>query len=163
MRQRKRKPGVVDLTGHENTHVQVVNEVTPGLWLVNCKRCGSQHTQASRQIKNEALSMECEYFKPHNWSGLEREDAIMRRQYGISMADFELLLEFQGNCCAICRKPINKIRRRMNVDHDHTTNEVRGILCSGCNTGLGHLGDDIAGLETALYYLKNTPFSEFNR
>jgi hypothetical protein len=50
----------------------------------------------------------------------------------------------------------------MNIDHCHETNEVRGILCSGCNTGLGHLGDNIDGLLRAVAYLKNPPFKQYS-
>ena len=69
------------------------------------------------------------------------------------MQQFDELLELQGGGCAICGKPINALRRRMNIDHE--TNAVRGILCSGCNTGLGQLGDNLAGLKKAIAYLEN--------
>lgn len=74
------------------------------------------------------------------------------------MQEFIDLLAAQDGGCAICQKPMEAIRRRMNIDHCHDTNEVRGILCSGCNTGLGHLGDNIAGLQRAIAYLQNPPF-----
>jgi hypothetical protein len=40
------------------------------------------------------------------------------------------------------------------LDHDHDTNLFRGWLCYRCNSGIGQLGDDIAGLEKALSYLR---------
>ena len=86
--------------------------------------------------------------------GLENEDLADRNS-------FEELLEFQNGGCAICNKPIDSLRRRMNIDHCHDTNVVRGLLCSGCNTGLGHLGDNIEGLLKAVAYLENTPFQQF--
>lgn len=128
---------------------------------VECADCGKIHLRDAKHLKQGIKSAECVYYKPPNWSGLDREDAIIRRQYGISMQQFEALLAFQGGGCAICQKPIDALRRRMNIDHDHETNEVRGLLCSGCNTGLGHLGDNVEGLKRALYYLQHTPFSEF--
>lgn len=157
---RQRKPRI-DLIGYENDYGVVLRTERAGKWFIKCKMCNKEHEQSGREIKTNSASRLCEKFKPHNWSGLDRDDAIMRRQYGISTDEFNKLLKFQGDRCAICSKPIELIRKRINIDHDHITNKVRGILCTGCNTGLGHLGDDIAGLKRALYYLENTPYDEF--
>ena len=161
MTMRQRKPRI-NLIGFENDYGIVLRTEKPIKWVLQCKSCGKEHEQSSREIKRNQAPMSCKNFKPSNWSGLEREDNIMRKKYGISTNDFEALLAFQGGGCAICSKPISKLRRRMNIDHDHATNTVRGILCSGCNTGLGQLGDSIEGLKKALYYLENTPFNEYS-
>jgi len=131
-------------------------------YLIECAKCGEIHARNAKHLKQGLQSKECKYFKPYNWSGLEYEDRVIQRQYGISLQDFNDLLNFQGGKCAICFKQIDGNRRNMNIDHCHETNKVRGILCSGCNTGLGHLGDDIDGLKRALYYLMNNPFDELN-
>lgn len=56
----------------------------------------------------------------------------------------------QDGRCAIC----NKEMKQVNVDHCHKTQEVRGLLCTACNTGIGKLKDDISVLESAIKYLK---------
>jgi hypothetical protein len=58
--------------------------------------------------------------------------------------------EAQNNLCLICycRKPLV-------VDHCHETGKVRGMLCSTCNTGIGHLKDSPAMLLSALQYLES--------
>jgi hypothetical protein len=132
------------------------------MYVVECSKCGETHTRNAKHLKQDQESQDCKFYKPPNWSGFEREDAIIRRQYGISLKQFDELLEFQGGGCAICNKRIDGERRRMNIDHDHNTGKVRGLLCTGCNTGIGHLGDNIEGLKKALYYLENTPFDEFS-
>lgn len=73
-------------------------------------------------------------------------------RYGLTCDDYEAMLEAQGGVCAICGGTDQ--RRRLNVDHDHATGEVRGLLCSGCNGArLGRLGDSIERAETrARYY-----------
>lgn len=53
------------------------------------------------------------------------------------------------NKCEKCQKV-----RKLRFDHDHKTGRFRGWICNGCNTGLGSMGDDIAGLEAAIAYLK---------
>ena len=127
-------------------------------YVVACADCGDTHLRNAKHLKQGMKAQECVMYKPPNWSGFERDDAIIRRQYGISMKEFNELLAHQNGGCAICKKPIDALRRRMNIDHCHETNVVRGILCSGCNTGLGHLGDNIAGLQRAIAYLQNPPF-----
>jgi nitrate/TMAO reductase-like tetraheme cytochrome c subunit len=152
--------------GYEDDTYKVVEAIEPSnsgglIYLCECKLCGGTHERSSQQLQRKSKARECPEVKPHNWSGFDREDAIMRRTYGISMEDFDALVEFQNGNCAVCFKPLEVMNRRANIDHDHETNEVRGILCTGCNTGIGHLGDNIEGLKRALYYLENTPYSEF--
>ena len=43
---------------------------------------------------------------------------------------------------------------KLNLDHCHNTEKLRGWVCENCNVGIGHLGDNIEGLERALQYLK---------
>jgi hypothetical protein len=147
-----------NLVGMENDHGVVISKVRNQMWEISCKHCGDTHVQNQRELRRNSHPMSCSAYKPPNWSGFEREDNIIRKQYGISMQQFTKLLASQGGGCAICKKPMETIRRRMNIDHCHETNEVRGILCSGCNTGLGHLGDNVAGLQRAIAYLQNPPF-----
>jgi Recombination endonuclease VII len=78
----------------------------------------------------------------------------MRRLYGLTVAEYNDLLSRQGGGCAICgqqRRP----RERLHVDHDHGTGEVRGILCTRCNTVLGRMEDSIDLLKAALTYLES--------
>ena len=78
--------------------------------------------------------------------------------YGLTLEDYDLLLEEQGGCCAICGtdKPTGK--GRFHVDHDHNTNEIRGLLCSQCNQAIGLLKDSSKNCLLAASYLK-----QFNR
>jgi hypothetical protein len=66
----------------------------------------------------------------------------------------------QGGRCAICGKVPRS--RRLAVDHDHKTGEVRGLLCAsgdfGCNKGLGYFNDDPELLRRAYEYLVDPPF-----
>lgn len=142
---------VLGIGGRQHGHVQ---------YKVQCSTCNDVHLREAKQLKNGVKSQDCTFYKPSNWLGREREDSIMRRQYGISMQQFDELLAFQGHCCAICKETIGKLSRKINIDHDHKTNVVRGILCSGCNTGLGQLGDTVEGLKRALAYLENDSFTQ---
>lgn len=79
----------------------------------------------------------------------------VQQTYGLEPGQYELLLAAQGRRCAICQKATGA-RRRLAVDHDHETGEVRGLLCKPCNYVL--LGRYPApALERALAYLANPP------
>jgi hypothetical protein len=78
----------------------------------------------------------------------------IKRKYGITIDDYERMLEDQGGGCAICGEtnPL-KGKNYLCVDHCHTTGKVRGILCHDCNTGLGKFKDSEEFLRTAINYL----------
>jgi len=76
------------------------------------------------------------------------------------------MLESQNNVCKVCNQPEKAVHRitkqpvALSVDHCHTTGKIRGLLCSGCNTGIGKLKDSPEILSKAIEYLnyhKNTP------
>ena len=84
----------------------------------------------------------------------ERARHIWLKKYGLAKGDYEQMLEAQGGLCAICGQPPGS-GRRLDVDHDHQTGTVRGLLCSACNTGLGLFRDDPSALAGAIRYLNS--------
>ena len=91
-------------------------------------------------------------------SNLERRrEAHRKKTYGLSSKDFERLVRMQNNRCSICGFAFKTDRGRNDipwVDHDHATLQVRGLLCGGCNRGLGQFKDSIRCLESAIIYLR---------
>lgn len=75
--------------------------------------------------------------------------------YGITLKDYNLLLEKQNHKCAICESDNAGGRGVFHVDHDHETGKIRGLLCHKCNTGIGLLDDNIKILSKAINYLQN--------
>lgn len=63
---------------------------------------------------------------------MSARDARLRRLYGIGEDDYELVLRVQGGRCAICHR-VPEPGRNFNVDHDHKSGVVRGVLCPHCN------------------------------
>jgi hypothetical protein len=85
-----------------------------------------------------------------------------KRKHGISLEQRDALLEKQGGKCAICKSNIvfsTGNGRGVNigydavVDHCHETNQIRGVLCGHCNTGLGAFKDNLISLDNAITYL----------
>lgn len=82
------------------------------------------------------------------------DDKQLKSRYGIGIKVYRRLLHQQMGRCAICTGlPDNK---GLLVDHDHSTGDVRGLLCRPCNSGIGMLGDDLARLRSAVSYLERT-------
>lgn len=99
-----------------------------------CKRCYQR--QYMRTYDNK-------------WKKLTQYRRCARR-HGITPEEYEMMFEGQEGRCAICGKPQ---ARRLNIDHDHATGKIRGLLCSRCNLGLGYFKDNIDNLNAAVAYL----------
>lgn len=69
---------------------------------------------------------------------IESRKRSLRNKYSMTVENYNKLLAQQGGKCAICRKHQSEFKYPLHVDHDHQTGRVRGLLCCGCNTGLGH-------------------------
>jgi hypothetical protein len=73
----------------------------------------------------------------------------LRREYGITLVEFDTLLASQdGKCMGCCE------RIPTDLDHNHTNGKIRGILCHSCNLILGHAKDNPTVLESLAYYLR---------
>ncbi len=78
----------------------------------------------------------------------------MLRMYGITIAQYNELLILQGSKCAICETAHSyDPHKRLQVDHDHTTGRIRGLLCGNCNRFIGQARDDIGILRRGISYL----------
>ena len=71
----------------------------------------------------------------------------LKTKYNMTLEQYEQL----GDCCALCSST-----KELCVDHCHTTNQVRGLLCRKCNLALGHFEDDPVRLLKAVEYLDGT-------
>lgn len=80
--------------------------------------------------------------------------ARLKCGYNLSLEDFERMLQSQNNVCAICKMP-NSNGKRLSVDHDHSTGQIRGLLCAQCNFAIGHMKDDPNRLRAAAVYLES--------
>lgn len=83
----------------------------------------------------------------------------MRNVYGLNAGEYQRLYEFQGGHCAICLRA-RGVAKKLAVDHDHRSGRVRGLLCSICNSLLGHSRDDPELFRRAFNYLINPPAAQ---
>ena len=97
------------------------------------------------------------YSKSDKGRALKRKEALTQN-YGIDEEEYNKILEKQVGLCAICGSDSPRRRGSKNfaVDHNHTTMEVRGLLCHPCNVMIGLAKDNIEVLKKAIEYLKNS-------
>lgn len=81
----------------------------------------------------------------------------LKRKYGMTIEQYDAMLEAQGGGCFICARPPRE-DISLHVDHDRSAGRVRGILCSSCNNALADFQDDPALLRKAASYVTtNSP------
>lgn len=85
----------------------------------------------------------------------KRRDAKLRGRYGITQAQFKELVARQSGACAVCRESFSD-SKAAHVDHCHVSRKVRGVLCRGCNIGLGAFADSPERMEAAAEYLRRS-------
>lgn len=99
------------------------------------------------------------YLRDHR--KLNRElyrDGQLKRDFGITLEQYQALFVSQGGVCAVCQSAENDTRdgnrKWLAVDHDHTDNTIRGLLCTNCNNGIGRFKDNAIALRRAADYLE---------
>ena len=131
-----------------------------------CKDCAAENNRRFRERKTQCSR--CKAPLPPGRQSVWCAECCRRRArdyhrlstYGVEPAQYAELLAQQEGVCAICRQP-ETIRDRtgrvasLAVDHDHSTGEVRGLLCRACNAGIGNLKDSPDLLRAALSYLED--------
>lgn len=82
------------------------------------------------------------------------KNAYLKRTYGISLDEYNELLQKQEEKCAVCKRHKDEFSHGLAVDHDHKTGEIRGLLCTHCNHRLvgRHRETDI--LKAVISYLE---------
>lgn len=114
-----------------------------------CKMCSNLATLENyRDNRDRRLLVRKEYYDATLWT------KNLKKKYGLTEEGYAGMLHAQVSGCAICGVPENVAGKRLAVDHCHATGEVRGLLCSRCNTALGGFQDETSLLKIAAAYLE---------
>ena len=86
-----------------------------------------------------------------------RRGYYLKKEYGITIDDYERMYEEQNHKCKSCNVDIEQDGKFTHVDHDHRyekrdPNGVMGILCHACNTSRGQLGNDVQRMRGLMEY-----------
>jgi hypothetical protein len=122
----------------------------------NAKRRKLYAENEATRIKARKLTREWQIKNPDK----KRNQHL--KKFGITIEVFNKMLQGQSGGCAICgalESPDKSTRsksgkRRLHVDHCHSSGLVRGLLCSSCNLGLGKFFDRADLLEKAALYIR---------
>ena len=136
----------------------------------DCKSCFAARAKARYEAKREDIIAYVSqwqkdnaervraYRKQYNASRKsELREGHLKRKFGITLDDFEAMLEAQGGGCAICGRSAPE-GTSLHVDHDHETGVVRGLLCFTCNGALGMFTEDEEHLARAADYVNSGGF-----
>ncbi len=90
------------------------------------------------------------------WRENNRESARMHvrtHRYGISRDEYRRLIAITH--CEICGSLPCSGDTKLSMDHNHGTNEIRGMLCRKCNSALGLACDSPEILRKMAQYLED--------
>jgi len=107
------------------------------------KKCFKVNKDAEDGLANICISC----------SSIQTRDRALKSTYGILLKDKKRMFRKQGERCGICKNTLPEMTKS-HVDHDHNTQEIRGILCRNCNLGLGNFKDSVEYLKNAISYLQ---------
>lgn len=134
-------------TCNQNKPVKLFNKdnrLSAG-YTAQCKSCRNKQTRKYYWSEQGEEARKKNKENTRNWRYL--------RDYGITTEDYNKLYQAQKGKCAICGGKQTS-GENLDVDHNHKTGEVRGLLCHSCNKGIGLLKDSPRILKLALKYLE---------
>src|SRR3990167_2398116 len=83
----------------------------------------------------------------------ERQNEHLKARYGITITEYNDMVASRAGCCDICHLEPKGHHKKLNVDHNSATNEIRGLLCWQCNIAIGYMKHDSDRLTEASKYL----------
>jgi hypothetical protein len=123
-------------------------------YRVYCRKCGSERYGDWRKNNLPKLAAYSKQWRAEN--PRLAKDYSLQALYGVPLGTYDLLLTKQQGRCAICQSDNPGGRGDFHIDHCHRTKTIRGLLCHGCNVGIGSLQHSEDILLSAIDYLRST-------
>lgn len=125
--------------------------------MKTCKDCVTEGVTSQREAKFPGPRCFTHHKAFKKAAKQRSHDAAVSRTYGLAPGDYERLYESQGRRCAIAGCRATGKSKRLAVDHDHRTGEVRGLLCTPHNRVIGYNFDSPEAFDSLAEYLRNPP------
>ena len=130
-----------------------------------CKKCrcfdsAEWRKNNPKKVKESYRKFGKEYNKKYRQENPDKYKLYLRKSklktfYGVSLDDYNEMFSNQKGCCEICGKHQSQENRALSVDHNHTTGEVRKLLCGRCNLLVGQIETNIDIIDSVFNYLKD--------
>ena len=121
-----------------------------------CETCYKQRLTAKDPEKKRAYSTAWRRKNPEKASAAIR-NWNLKRKFGITVDEYDRMREAQAGLCGICGRPEQMLAKRLAVDHDHETGQIRGLLCGPCNVVLGYIENPEWSAKAAAYLKTHAP------
>ena len=158
--------------GHWSKRIEDRKKISLGLQKYNkidldlirkCEDCGVE--KSILEFYGKVKGIYCKECRKNRSKNLNRQEyldriknSVIKATYGITLDEYKIIWDQQKGVCAICKNPETRKSRYggiclLHIDHNHTTNKVRGLLCNLCNQALGRFRDNQNILKSAIEYL----------
>lgn len=111
-------------------------------------------SQKRKDWKEKTKEYRSNYSKEY-WNKIKSSKPHLKREYGITLEDYNQLLINQDYKCLGCGILNTDVNRGLCVDHYHSTGKIRGLLCTKCNSALGYVNDNLDILNNLIKYLSH--------
>jgi len=131
----------------DDYHVKKIGKKGQKLYQGICKKCLNAYNLKKYHNENE---------EQRERRKLLNSYSHMKRKYGLTPDDFSAMILKQNNQCKICDCEMDDPQ----IDHNHSTGKIRGLLCKPCNMSLGLLKEDTNSLRNMISYIENDNLQE---
>lgn len=121
-----------------------------------CKDCVTEGVSTNRPAPHPGPRCTTHHRAKTKERKAAAHEARVQIVYGLGHGEYDRLYQYQGGVCAGCNRSTGKVKR-LAVDHNHSTLEVRGLLCGPCNRLIGYFRDDPTTFLRLAEYLTNPP------
>ena len=119
-----------------------------------CKQCVRLNSRIHYSNNKEAKAIQARKWAKANPDS--RRSTRLKFNYGIDLDKYNQLFQNQKGRCKICERHRDILSSNLNVDHNHNTGKIRGLLCNQCNQAIGLLKEDVSIILKAAEYVKNS-------
>lgn len=122
-----------------------------------CKDCAAEGVSTNRPAPHPGPRCTTHHRAFKKAQKARNHDAMVQKVYGLGPGDYERLLAAQGGRCAITGCRATGKTKKLAVDHNHSTGEVRGLLCGPHNQLIGYNRDNPEAFRSLADYLESPP------